>query len=72
MALHLLIEERDDVECAGIEDAAALNTEDTVGTLSTLMLVIMMSSSLNSIESSTSDCAVLFTSGESRGTLEDS
>ena len=72
MALHLLIEERDNIERAGIGDMAALNLGDTVGTLLTLISVIMMSSSLNSMESSTSDCIISFTSGEGGGTLEDS
>ena len=72
MVLHLLIEERDDVEHAGIGDMAAFNPRDTVGTLFMLISVIMMSSSLNSMESSTSDCTISFTSGEGGRTLEDS
>ena len=72
MALHLLIEERDAVERAGIGDMAALNAGDTVGTLLTFISVIMILSSLNSMESSTSDCTISFTSGEGGGTLEDS
>ena len=72
MVLHLLIEERDDVEHAGIGDMAVLNPGDTIGTLSTLISVIMMSSSLNSVESGTSDYTISSTSGEGGGTLKDS